>query len=40
MNRLIERIKFEELAGKLAGLGIAAYGFLVAVQVIQSYGLV
>lgn len=40
MNKLIAHKRVEELAGKLAGLGIAVYGFLVVAQVVQSYGLV
>ena len=40
MNKLIAHKRVEELAGKLAGLGIAIYGFLVVAQVVQSYGLV
>lgn len=39
MNKLITTSKYEEIAGKLFGAGIAAYGFLVVAQVVLSYGL-
>lgn len=39
MNTQITHRKFEDLAGKLAGLGITAYALLLVAQVVQSYGL-
>lgn len=39
MNKRIATSKCEEIAGKLFGAGIAAYGFLVVAQVVLSYGL-